>query len=218
MADAGSGRSSSAGLAERRRADLTDAAFDVFVEDGYERAAVTEIARRAGMGQGTLYRYVGGKRELLELVFDRCVDELIAAVAPDELVDIVAGDDDVVPQQVIDQLGERLFRLVDQKPGLLKIITVQAGAVDEELRYRIQSLVHTFDSMIGRALDEAAKKGVGGLGTKEKDRLLARLLPALVLPGMTTALTGEGDADRRNSYVEATGQLLRHGIAAKARN
>ena len=42
------GRPPSVGLAERRREQLTDAAFTVFAEQGYEQASVADIAN--GMG------------------------------------------------------------------------------------------------------------------------------------------------------------------------
>ncbi|MGC5028137.1 TetR/AcrR family transcriptional regulator [Tsukamurella sp. DT100] len=209
------GRPRSAGLAERRRAELTAAAFDVFVDQGYERASVSDIARRAGIGQGTLYRYVDGKRELLDLVVDKCAEELIAVIAPDELVGLIRTGDLALPYQVSERLGERLFRLADENPGLLKILTVQAGAVDEELRYRIQGLFHTLDAMVSKALDAAAYQGWSGDDDDPAARLVVRLLPSLVLPGMALSLRGDTDLKRRESYVLATGQLLRGGILAR---
>ena len=74
------GRPPSVGPADKRREQLTWAAFEVFVEYPYTEAPVSEIARRAGVGQGTLYRYVEGKRELFDLVVDWCVEQLTDAV------------------------------------------------------------------------------------------------------------------------------------------
>lgn len=211
------GRPRPAGLAERRRSELTDAAFEVFVEKGYDGASIGDIAKRVGIGQGTLYRYVEGKRELLDLVFDKCVDQLISAVSPDELVEMMDLGGASLPQQVAKELGDRLFQLVDANPGLLKMLTIQAGAVDEELRYRIQGLSQTLDGMIGRAVDTVQAKGWDELIEPEDDddssRLIARLLPALVLPGLVLTLSADADQpDRRAAFVGATGELLRRGI------
>lgn len=44
---------------------MTDAAIAVFSELGYERATTRELAERAGVSEGLIYRHFGGKRELL---------------------------------------------------------------------------------------------------------------------------------------------------------
>jgi len=46
----------------RREQDILDAAHAVFEERGYEAAAVSEIADRAGVVEGTVYKYFESKR------------------------------------------------------------------------------------------------------------------------------------------------------------
>jgi AcrR family transcriptional regulator len=46
------------------RADVVQAAIEVFREKGYERATVREIADRAGLGTSSLYFHVRSKEEL----------------------------------------------------------------------------------------------------------------------------------------------------------
>lgn len=207
------GRPRSVGLAERRRAELTEAAFGVFAEQGYEKASVGDIAKRAGIGQGTLYRYVDGKRELLDLVFDMCVDELMKAISPDDMLEVTTTGDADEAMQMISDLGDRLFALVDGRPDLLKLLLVQAGTVDEELRYRIQGLYQTFDSMTGRALDHARERDWVRTRSDEPEteaRVLARLLPTLALPGLILTLTGEDD--QREAFVASAATMVRRGI------
>ena len=64
--------------AERNRKALLDAAAAVFAEHGLE-ASTAEIARRAGVGQGTVFRRFPTK------------DDLVAAIVVDRLVDITEG-------------------------------------------------------------------------------------------------------------------------------
>jgi AcrR family transcriptional regulator len=44
---------------------LVRAALDLFVEEGYERTTVAEIAERAGVTERTFFRYFADKREVL---------------------------------------------------------------------------------------------------------------------------------------------------------
>jgi AcrR family transcriptional regulator len=56
---------------EIRREILLDAAERVFVERGFAGACVEEIARRAGMALGTLYKALPGKEDLFVGVVER---------------------------------------------------------------------------------------------------------------------------------------------------
>ncbi|MET9325410.1 TetR/AcrR family transcriptional regulator [Tsukamurella sp. NPDC003166] len=211
------GRPPSAGLAERRRDELTEAAFAVFAELGYEQASVADIAKRAGMGQGTLYRYVDGKRELLDLVFDRSVDELMTAISPDEVIETTATGDLAASEAMVEALSRRLFHLVDARPDILKVVMVQAGTVDEELRYRIRGLYQTFDAMMGRVLAHARDRGwiVTRTDDPETETVeLGRLLPALGVPGLVMALNGDADPARRQAYVRVAVRMSARGLVS----
>jgi AcrR family transcriptional regulator len=63
---------------EIRQAELLDAAGDIFREKGYHLASTAEIAERAGVVEGTIYRYFTTKRDLLNTVVERAYEEAIA--------------------------------------------------------------------------------------------------------------------------------------------
>ena len=71
--------------AQRNRDAILVAAQTVFSERGLD-AGVDEIARRAGVGMGTLYRRFPHKDDLIAAIFEQRLAEL-AAVAEDALHD-----------------------------------------------------------------------------------------------------------------------------------
>src|SRR6202022_2164976 len=64
---------------ERRR-QLLDAALEVFVSQGYNAAAMDEIAERAGVSKPVLYQHFPGKLELYLALLDESVDTLVETV------------------------------------------------------------------------------------------------------------------------------------------
>ena len=59
-------------LAEKRvdkREAILEAALDLFVERGFYGTAVPEIADRAGVGAGTIYRYFESKEALVNAIY-----------------------------------------------------------------------------------------------------------------------------------------------------
>lgn len=63
-----------------RRAQLLDAALEVFVEHGYHAAAMDEIAERAGVSKPVLYQHFPSKLELYIALLDSSCDQLMRGV------------------------------------------------------------------------------------------------------------------------------------------
>ncbi|MFD8470844.1 TetR/AcrR family transcriptional regulator [Streptomyces globisporus] len=76
---------------ERSRAQITTAALALADAEGLAAVSMRALAQRLGTGPASLYRYVGSRDELLDLMADAVAGELDLSVAP-------AGDwlDDLV--------------------------------------------------------------------------------------------------------------------------
>ncbi len=64
-------------VADKREAILR-AATRVFAGNGYFNAKVADIAREAGVADGTVYLYFKSKEDILHCIFDRTMEEAIA--------------------------------------------------------------------------------------------------------------------------------------------
>lgn len=65
---------------EEKRQAIIDAAFQVFCEEGFERASMSEIAARAGGSKATLYSYYESKEVMFADVMMAAAEEAIAGV------------------------------------------------------------------------------------------------------------------------------------------
>jgi AcrR family transcriptional regulator len=63
---------------ERRVSDIMAAARDVFRSKGYEDAPLSEIAERANVVEGSIYRYFDNKRDLLVKVIEDWYESMLA--------------------------------------------------------------------------------------------------------------------------------------------
>lgn len=86
--------------AARNRKSLLAAAADEFAEHGLD-ASVADIARRAGVGKGTVFRHFATK------------DELIAAILIDRM-------------EALSDLGERLYESEDADAAMREFLTAAA--------------------------------------------------------------------------------------------
>ena len=62
-----------------KREAILRAAITVFAHNGYFNSKVADIAREAGVADGTVYLYFKSKEEILHSIFDRSVDEALAS-------------------------------------------------------------------------------------------------------------------------------------------
>src|SRR5215467_11061868 len=58
-------------LIAARRNQILDAAITVFAAKGFERATIKDVAKEAGIADGTIYNYFHNKTALMLSIFDR---------------------------------------------------------------------------------------------------------------------------------------------------
>ena len=62
-----------------KREAILRAATSVFAHNGYFNSKVADIAREAGVADGTVYLYFKSKEDILHSIFDRSVEEALGA-------------------------------------------------------------------------------------------------------------------------------------------
>jgi AcrR family transcriptional regulator len=128
--------------ARRNRARLVAAARDEFAERAHE-ASIEDIARRAGVGVGTLYRHFPRRIDLVEAVYEDEIDTLIeSADEADAMPDPYAG---------LGRWLEAYTRYAMNKRNLLKELQ-EAFERDPSLRLQMRErLVASADRVLSRA-------------------------------------------------------------------
>jgi AcrR family transcriptional regulator len=107
------------------REEVVRAAWDLFVEHGFDATTVEQIAEAAGMSRRTFFRYFAGKDELildkLLEVGDRVADALAARPAAEAAWPALraALDAVVATQDEFPEPSRRLGRLLRDEPGTL---------------------------------------------------------------------------------------------------
>jgi AcrR family transcriptional regulator len=118
--------------AARNRARIVAAARGVFAAEGVE-VSVEEIARRASVGMGTLYRHFPTKDELIDAVLEEALGEICAAAeAALEHEDTWMGFRGFL---------ERVFELHVQNRGLKVALAGRGQGRVESARARMRPLV-----------------------------------------------------------------------------
>ncbi|MBN1179796.1 MAG: TetR/AcrR family transcriptional regulator [Anaerolineae bacterium] len=118
-------------LAAARRNQILDAAAQVFAAKGFHRATTREIAQAAGVSEGTIYNYFGGKADLPAGIVMRLADlESLDA----ELLEALRGD---VRAFFVAMFRHRAHR-IEQSEEMLRAILPEV-LVNPDLRDRFRA-------------------------------------------------------------------------------
>ncbi|MEM8578875.1 MAG: TetR/AcrR family transcriptional regulator [Pseudomonadota bacterium] len=110
----------------RKFDQVLDGARQVFMEGGFERASVDEIARVAGVSKATLYSYFPDKRLLFV--------EVLRSVCHGQTQSVLEQiDDDAPPREVLGIAGRSFLRFITMGPGLqiFRICVAEAAEFPE---------------------------------------------------------------------------------------
>jgi AcrR family transcriptional regulator len=130
----------------RNRERLLETAADIFSAGGPD-ASLEAVAKRAGVGIGTLYRHFPTREALFEAVYRREVDQL------SELAERLA--DEVEPVEALRRWLHANVRLVATKKGMVAALALAAYRPSELHAYSADRLAKA----VGSLIDRAAKAG-----------------------------------------------------------
>jgi AcrR family transcriptional regulator len=122
--------------AVRTRKQLLDAAAEMFAERGAE-ASVAEIAERAGIGKGTVFRHFATKEDLIAAIVGDLLDDLVRAARQQQAADPTEALREFMTYGVGRLADNRA--LCDVASGSVRHPDVQAGV--EKLMEAAQELV-----------------------------------------------------------------------------
>ncbi len=197
-----------------KRAMILTAAHEVFFEKGYHNATSEEIAKRAGVGKGTLYQYFDSKLD----IFLEMHRQVIIAYC-DKLLDLIQEENSFEEnlRQIVHfhvgsliELSHYIMQFMAETPPMC-VEHSRGGEVINEVKQRI-------DDVLGKLITGAKQRGeIGDID----DRLIMCYLMGILI-GVAHFL-GSEKRKAQEKKEEATQQRLEeeiiqmvlHGLSVK---
>jgi AcrR family transcriptional regulator len=188
-----------------RREQIVWAATRVFAEKGFSRATTREVARAAGVSEGTIYNYFEDKDALLLAILDKLNEtERRAADFEEGMATDFRG--------FLEQYMRRRMSLIWENREVFRVVFSEM-LVNAELRERY--LRHVVDPAMNIA-EENFRLRIEQGEVRETDAPLAmRSVAGAVLGVLVLGLLGDEEINSRSDEVpDVLGGLLIHGLGA----
>jgi len=193
MPAAGALFSMSANPPDKRRRIL-DAAVSVFAQNGFYNAKVSQIAKEAGVADGTIYLYFKNKEDILIQVFIDAMDEILRR-QDEGLADIA---DPIVKLRTFIRVH---FASVAESRAMAEVITVELRQSSKFMRNTDMKPFGRYLSMIARIIEEGVR--AEAFAPSSDPRLIAR-----AIFGAVDELALEwAMSDRHSSLDEASSRV-----------
>src|SRR4051812_28028524 len=135
-----------------KRERILEAAVKIFAEKGFYNAKVSEIARVAGVADGTIYLYFKSKDDLLISLFEDRMEEVNRNLAA-----ALAGEGD--PVERLRRALAAHFALVQEHPQLAEVLTVELRQSSKFLKEYQPSKFGEFLKLIATAIEDGQRAG-----------------------------------------------------------
>ncbi len=138
---------------EQRRKDILEAARQVFGEKGFHRARIEEIAVRAGVAHGTIYRYYPSKAALAtEIIGSRGASGFLESVKEGSLLD-------ADPAELLKNVAKKYYGNMDERVPLMRFRIAEAVSNPDLGRNYYRSLLHRLCTDLDRIVREYQRRG-----------------------------------------------------------
>ncbi len=181
-----------------RRQRVIDAAMELGAEGGYDAVQMRDVAARAGVAMGTVYRYFFSKDHLLAACLAHWSELLEKQLSKSPARGATPAD------RVVDALG-RATRTMARQPKLAGALVTAVSSPDQGVVECQEQVTATMDRVIRSAIGEP--------GPPEVDSL-TRILGYVWYSTLMGSLNGWSSVGKVGEELETAARLLLRGAEA----
>jgi AcrR family transcriptional regulator len=126
-------------LTEERRKQILDAATKVFAGKGFDRATIADIAREAGIAEGSIYNYFKNKGDLLISIPRQVIQPPIESASAQ--LKAFAANALPPPEQMLTTIAHNLIAAIRQNAHVFRILVSALPAMTQSTREKYMNQV-----------------------------------------------------------------------------
>ncbi|MGZ9584389.1 TetR/AcrR family transcriptional regulator [Paenibacillus marinisediminis] len=194
-----------------KQANIVKAAIEIFSEKGYAASSTSEIAQRAGVAEGTIFRHYKTKKDLLLTIITPTIVKLITPFVMREFRDVLKTEYTNF-EQFVRSFTENRVEFALQNKKLFKIV-IQELPFQPDLQSQLQELVVTLvKNQVSSIVEHFKREGqIVQLPTDTIIRMMISVIGGYILT-RTFLPVGSSDAWDDKSELDATITFLIKGL------
>ena len=181
-------------LFDERKRQILEAATRVFAAKGFEGATISDIAREAGVSEGSIYNYFKNKNDLLVSLPRQMIEPTIENV--NARISMPGGIGSLPPEQMLTMVAQNIIRTIQQNAHIFRALVSALPSMKQPQREKyLNQVVRYATGTLEAYFAAQIKQGV--FCPHQDPRILARAFVGMFFPYIVfrEMLQVETDAD-----------------------
>ena len=145
---------------QQKREAVAEAAFELFLKEGFHRTTTRDIAQRAGVSAGAPFTYFKDKENILFHIVskeqDRAGEQLLSALSQQIAEATHTGAD---PEEVFKNVFATFLRGVDEMRRFILLAYQETKSLNTETRQALIARERRLQALIGEAIGYGVERG-----------------------------------------------------------
>lgn len=179
--------------------ETVEAAFETFAERGHHQTGIADIARRLGIGHGTLYRHFENKRD----IFDHVIQDVairLSALLHDENAPTAVNTLPEYSEQCR-RITQRFATFVEGKPKAFRLLMLEATSVDAELTNKVFKIMSVSCAATFNHLENGVRRGF--LLPDLDTQAMGKVVMSIIAVGLMHHLSSPDDREGTRRHMDA---------------
>jgi AcrR family transcriptional regulator len=138
---------------------ILQAALEVFTQKGYSAATTSEIARKAGVAEGTIFRHFKTKKDILLATMIPIMQNLLGPGASTSLQELLLQNENLPIEEILLTILEDRQKFIQKYFPLLRVIFVEANFHLELREVLVNEVIMKSQENLLRFLEKRQKSG-----------------------------------------------------------
>lgn len=138
---------------------IMDAAIKLFYQKGYNGASTSEIAKEAGIAEGTIFRYFKTKKEILNQVLIKLIENLSQSLITDRMDMILKENKGQSTRDILKIILSDRVVMINENWETIKIILTEMQFHEDIKEAFFKNVVSRVDKLLDKLIESGIEKG-----------------------------------------------------------
>jgi len=142
---------------EETKQKILETTIDIISEKGYAPTTTKEIAEKAGVSEGTIFKYYGSKKELLRQIVQKTLKDFKEYSVNEAIPEVFTSTEDGSSQEFLRELMKERAKFFQKKDKAMQVI-IQETMIDETIREIFREKVWSEMTRVSDQIFDRAKQ------------------------------------------------------------
>ncbi|MBM7865719.1 TetR family transcriptional regulator [Heliobacterium gestii] len=139
--------------------NIAEAALRVFTEKGFSAATTSEIAREAGISEGTIFRHFKTKKEILLALLVPLIRNTMAPNSVNSIRQLLLNNENLPLREVLVLISEERQQFIWSNEKLIRLIITESQYHPELREIFIREVAYKSQDVFLRFIEQRQQKG-----------------------------------------------------------